>query len=127
MLRPETKSIQSKMAAYCREPEFTDAIEGSKPGRLHNYRRLVFNIIEDTLADAYPITRSMMDDEEWIDMVNAFFSKHNCQSTQLWRMPFELVEFVENHEYHTKIGRPYLLELLYFEWLEIEVYQSPDK
>jgi hypothetical protein len=127
VLRPDTIKLQEKMASYCRQPAFTDVIEGSKSDRLHNYRRLVFNIIEDTLSDAYPITRSMMDDEEWMDLVNAFFSKHNCQSTQLWRMPFELVEFVEEDDYHTKIGRPYLLELLYFEWLEIEVYQSPDK
>lgn len=126
LLKPDTAEIQNNMATYCRVPEYTGTIEGARPERLHNYRRLVFNIVEDTLQSAYPITHTLLTEQEWIDLVNDFFSQHNCQSAQLWQMPYELVEYVENTGYHLKLNKPYLLELLYFEWLEIEVYQMPD-
>lgn len=115
------------MAGYCRVPQYGQPIDGTRPERLHHYRRLVFNIVEDTLQNAYPITHSLLTEEEWMKLVNDFFSRHNCQSPQLWRMPFELVEYVEQTAYHLDLGKPYLLELLYFEWLELEIYQGEDK
>ena len=126
-LKSDTIATQSLMAEYCRVPGFDKEIPGARVDRLHNYRRLVFNIIEDTLQSAYPITHTLLTEEEWIQLVNDFFSRHNCTSTQLWRMPYELVEFVEKEEYHLKLCKPYLVELLYFEWLEIEIYQDEDK
>lgn len=127
VLKPDTKILQSQMAGYCRVPQYYESIEGTRPERLHHYRRLVFNIVEDTLQNAYPITHSLLSEEEWIDLVNDFFSQHDCQSPQLWRMPFELVEYVGKTGYHLKLNKPYLLELLYFEWLELEIYQGEDQ
>lgn len=115
------------MAGYCRVPQYYESIEGTKAERLPHYRRLVFNIVEDTLQNAYPITHSLLTEEEWEQLVNDFFSQHDCQSPQLWRMPFELVEYAEKTGYHLKLGKPYLLELLYFEWLELEIYQGEDQ
>lgn len=126
-MKPETKILQSQLAGYCRVPQYYESIEGTKPDRLHNYRRLVFNIVEDTLQNAYPITQTLLTEEEWMTLVNDFFGQHDCQSPQLWKMPFELVEFVENTAYHEKLGKPYLLELLYFEWLELEIYMGENK
>lgn len=126
-LKPDTKILQSQMAGYCRVPQYDESIEGTRPERLPHYRRLVFNIVEDTLQNAYPITHSLLTEEEWMQLVNDFFSQHDCQSPQLWRMPFELVEYAEQSDYHLKLHKPYLLELLYFEWLELEVYQDEDK
>lgn len=125
LLKEETKSVQSLLSDYCRDGELR-AIDGAKADRLPTYRRLVFNVVRDTLAQAYPITFEVLDREEWSNLVFTFFKEHNCQHTEVWKMPYELVEYVEKTQYHELINRPYLLELLYFEWLEIEIHGAED-
>lgn len=125
MLGKETKEIQSQLADYCRTGELCD-IEGAVTDRLHNYRRLVSNIIEDALQTAYPITYNVLGDEEWNDLVYDFIKIHKPSNPQLWKMPFDLYDFVQQSEYHIKINKPYLLDLLLFEWLEIQVHVMAD-
>lgn len=125
LLNKDTIAIQRQLAAYCRDGQPRN-IEGARPDRLHNYRRLVFNIIFDSLSQAYPITRAVLSEEEWEQLINDFFTGHDPQSNQIWKMPYELYEYAEASAYHEKLKRPYLLELLYFEWVEIEVYCMPD-
>lgn len=126
LLKEETKNIQSQLSGYCRDGKIMP-IQGASENRLPTYRRLVFNVIRDTLSQAYPISYEVLDREEWGNLVYEFFKEHNCQNHEVWKMPYELVEYVEATEYHIKLGKPYLLELLYFEWLEIEIHGHEDQ
>lgn len=121
MLLESTKELQSSLAKYCRDGNLPE-LEGVIQDRLHNYRRLVFNITWGILVDAYPITFDVLDEEDWRLMVDEFFVKHNAQNPQVWRMPEEFVMFCEKVKYAEKFNKPYLNELLRFEWMEIEVH-----
>ena len=124
-LKKETHKLQSELAEYCRTGESV-VIQGAKQERLFHYRRLIRNVVYDVLQSAYPITQSLIGEEAFNDLCYNFFVNHNPQNPQYWKMPYELVEFCNKNGYDSKLNIPFLTELLYFEWLEIEVHSMPD-
>ncbi|MGB0404460.1 MAG: DNA-binding domain-containing protein [Salibacteraceae bacterium] len=124
MLKVETHKIQSAIAEYTRTGEIKN-IEGANSERLPHYRRLVFNVIFDTLTTAYPITRKLLG-AKWKGVVDRFFANHNCQNHQVWRMPFEFFEYFSKNETDLIAEHHYICDLLFFEWVEIEVYSEKD-
>lgn len=126
LLKTDTSNLQNTLAEYCRNAREIK-LKGAIANRIPVYRRLVFGVITQTLEQAYPITHSILQKEEWADLVYDFFAQHNCQENEVWKMPRELVEFVEKSDYAQKLNRPYLAELLTFEWLEIEIHGMEDQ
>lgn len=126
LLHEETHSIQSQLAGYCRSGKLT-VINGVDPNRLPHYRRLIFNVLNSTLERAYPIFRRIVGDDEWMQVVNDFQINHDTKEARIWMLPFEFYDFCKTHNYVKKFNRPYLNDLLYFEWIEIEIHTMPDK
>jgi hypothetical protein len=125
LLKKDTAHIQGELATYCRDGNLVP-IRGANPERLPHYRRLVFNVVNGAMEQAYPITLQVLGEQEWQDLIHAFFTQHNAQSSQVWKLPYELYIFAREHVWQHKLNRPYLIDLLYFEWIEIEVYCMPD-
>ena len=125
MLKQETKDIQENLADFCRTNEKRE-LTGVREDRLHHYRRLIYNIIDDAIASAYPIARKQFDDVQWEEMMNEFIIEHPCANNQLFRMPGEFIEFALSKEYAKKYAIPFLIDLLLFEWAEVEVHTMPD-
>tara|TARA_B100000508_G_scaffold140310_1_gene140933 strand:+ start:9849 stop:10592 length:744 start_codon:yes stop_codon:yes gene_type:complete len=123
-LKNDTQRVQSELAEYVRSGILTD-ITGARPERLPHYRRLVFNVIFDTLSSAFPIARKVVSNS-WKGLVARFFSSHSCQNYQVWRMPREFMNYVLEHEKQVQLEIPFLADLLLFEWIEIELYSEPD-
>ena len=125
-LREETARIQDLLGEYCRTGEMTD-IPGIAPGRVKHYRRLVYNVVKGTMDTAFPITRAAMDTDSWDTLVSEFFSNQPAHSPQVWKLPFEFYQFHSDRNSGELLGKPYLDDLLYFEWIEIEVHTMPDR
>jgi hypothetical protein len=121
-----THSNQSAFANYCKTGTYTP-IPGVRENRAQQYRSLVYNIIDDTLQASLPLTFNLLSNEEWDNFVNDFFSLNNCRTHQLWRLPKEVHEFVVSTNYPLIHQYPFLPELLWFEWLEIELFMMEDK
>lgn len=126
MLKPETKQIQENLGDYCKLNHNED-IKGAKKDRLHHYRRLIYNIIDDALENAYPITRKQLNDSQWKQIVDEFVQEHPCQNPQLYLMPGELIEFAQKKDYATKFNLPFLIDMLNFEWVEVEVHSMKNE
>lgn len=126
MLKDETHKVQSLLAGYCRDGKAVD-LPGTTDGRLPQYRRLVFSVISGTMKQAYPIAAKHLGEEVWDELVHDFFANHPCQDPQVWRMPKELIDYVETSDYDKKLQLPHLPDLLKMEWLEIEVHAMPDQ
>ncbi len=125
LLKTETYQHQKTLAEYCRNgKEIT--LPGAITERLPHYRRLVFNIVNDSLESAFPIAFKYVERVHWNEMVVDFFSNHKCTDPQVWRMPFEFYGYVVEKEFHEKYSLPWLNDLLYFEWLEVELYMMED-
>jgi len=124
-LNKETAEIQESFALYCRSGIETP-IPLSRPENLHHYRRLVFNIVLNTMTQAYPIAHKALGNEDFKDLIHNFFLNHNSQTPQVWKLPFEFYEYVITNKLSEKLELPFLNDLLLFEWIEIEVHTMPD-
>ncbi len=125
-LLPETSNIQHKFADYCRTGKMVE-LPGVNNKTVHHYRRLVYNVVNNTLIQAYPITKKIVTDKEWDEMVQEFFSTHDSKTPQIWKLPFEFYQYAKTNHFGSKYKKPFLNDLLYFEWIEIEVHTMPDK
>ncbi|MCX6182249.1 MAG: putative DNA-binding domain-containing protein [Bacteroidetes bacterium] len=121
-----TQQNQSAFANYCRTGKYSP-IKGVIEKRAEHYRSLVYNIIDDTMQSALPLTFNLLTIEEWDRFVNDFFCQHNCRTAQLWRLPLEVHEFVISSNYYLQKKYPFFAELLWFEWLEVELFMMDDK
>ncbi len=125
-LRKDTEHIQHLLGRYVRDG-IDRIIPGVAPGRVKHYRRLVYNVVKDTMDTAFPIARSALAEEEWDRMVHEFFSLESLHVPQIWKLPREFYRYHAAHDTGDRIGKPYLSDLLYFEWMEIEVHTMPDR
>lgn len=126
LLKEETKKLQSKLADYCRTGELSLKSEVNRK-HVHHYRRLVYNIIDDILESAFPIFFGYASNEMWDGMVHDFFSKHNCQTPQVWKLPGEFYEYACQQNWKEKHQLPFLEDLLLFEWIEMDIHTMKDE
>jgi hypothetical protein len=84
-------------------------------------------VVRDTLDSAFPITLAALGEETWDSLVQDFFAKGMPSAPQIWRLPFSFYQYHAGLETGSILSRPYLEDLLYFEWIEIEVYNMPDR
>lgn len=124
-LKHHTRQIQSDLAQYCRTGHQVE-LPGTNSIGLQQYRRLVFNIINDSLQSAYPLTYELLTENEWRMLVTEFFNNHACQSPQVWTMPSEFYEYLIENNYAIIQKYPFLPDLLEMEWLEVEVFMMED-
>ena len=122
-----TQNNQELLAEYCRTGALPVGLDGIVPSRLPHYRRLVINVVRDAMSQAYPLTEKLLGADRFVVLVDEFFAKHNCQEEQLYKMTGELLVFFLNNPEHTLLQEfPCLMDLLRFEWLEMEMYMMED-
>lgn len=121
-----TYQQQSNLAKYCRTNILDDSLMVRKD-RVHHYRRLIYNVVDDSLQAAFPLLNNLLPEDQWNKLVKGFFATHSCQSTQIWQMPGEFYEFIEANELQLKTTYPHLLNLIHFEWVEVEMFMMEDK
>lgn len=128
MPQPTLKAFaeEKKLADYCRTGTYT-RIQGIVPGRVQYYKSLVWNVIDDSLATAFPLTKQLLTQKEWDDCVRLFFSTHYCNAYQVWKMPYEFYTFLAREPHVLKEKYPFLISLLQFEWKEIEMFMMEDR
>ncbi|GAA0564920.1 HvfC/BufC N-terminal domain-containing protein [Chitinophaga japonensis] len=121
-----TRRHQSALASYCRTGQY-NAIPGVHAGHVTHYRRLVYNVVDDMLQSAYPLTHHLLKAKEWKALVQEFFSNHPCQSPQVWYMPGELYQYMLQVQHPLLQQYDCLQELLWLEWTEVELFMMEDR
>lgn len=124
-LLESTHDVQSALANFCRSGEMPQ-IKGANNRNLPHYRRLVRNIFNDNLTTAYPITHEFLSYDQWENLVDEFMILHASSSPQVWQMPRQLWEYVSSLDHPLVTQHAFLPELLWFEWLEVELYMMKD-
>jgi hypothetical protein len=120
-----TQSYQSQLAGYCRTGQWNH-IPGVHTGHVQHYRRLVYNVIDDMLRNAFPVMSELVTKQEWDEAVQVFFSSHSCHSPQVWYMPKEFYQFVLNSQHALLQQYPCLAALMQYEWMEVELFMMED-
>ena len=125
LLQESTSKQQSDLARFCRTGELADSVI-VRPDRVGHYRRLVYNIVDDSLTSAFPLTNNLLTEEQWDNLVDSFFATHACKSAQIWEMPKEFYQYFKDSNSELKTIYPQLEDLLLLEWMEIEVFMMED-
>jgi uncharacterized protein len=116
--RVDFKSKQHEFAAYIRDPEKNPVPADVKERGMALYRELFFNNIEGFLSGNFPVLRKILDDQQWVALVQDFFAKHPCQSPYFSQIPEEFLDYLQN-ERDSSEDLPFILELAHYEWVEM--------
>ena len=120
------KSTQQAFAAYIRDPQTNPIpVDVAKP-RMAMYRSLFFNNIDGFLSSNFPVLRALLDDQQWLDLVQDFYAKHPCQTPYFLQIPAEFLSYLE-HERHCEDDLPFMLELAHYEWVEMALATSENE
>lgn len=121
----ESQLAQKQLGFYCKTG--TQQPKTSIQDNTFHYRRLVINVVKNTLSNAYPLTVKLLGKDIFDSAVHFFFENHNCKENQVWKLPLEFYQFYSENDFPFEHNYPFLNELLLFEWLEIEVFMMPNE
>jgi|TARA_R110002096_G_scaffold374321_2_gene567947 hypothetical protein len=122
--KPNFIQTQHQFTQYIRSPESAPLPTGIEKRRAEVYRDLLFNNIENFLADNFPVLRQITSDQDWQALARDFFSQHSCQSPYFADIPGEFIDYLQNHRINSpqaKKDYPFMLELAHYEWVELVV------
>lgn len=118
-----------------KQQSFVDYVRGRTPQcdnplvtaqRAAVYKRLVSKILYGSLENAFPIAKKSLGQNEWQNLISQFVAEHRFSHPEIWRMPSELSTWLAGKTTWQE-RYPYLLDLLSFEWIEIEVFMMEDR
>lgn len=117
---------QLELARYLRSPETNPAPAQVEERRLHIYRDLIYNNIENFIANVFPVTRSILTDDVWHGLVRSFIQHHHCQTPYFLQISDEFVQYLLQERGLQEGDPPYLLELVHYEWIELALDVSTE-
>lgn len=120
-----TYDLQNDLVMYCRTGE--SAPKTTKDKNTFHYRRLVFNVVKETLRKGYPMFIELFGKENFEKAVHYFYTNHKCQTPHVWQMPKEFCDFYSENPLPFEHSCDFVSELLLFEWIEIEVFMMEDE
>ncbi len=110
---------QYEFTAHLRNPENVGPPADVAPERMAIYRELVYNNVEDFLANAFPVLRRISSDVYWHSLVRDFFVHHRARTPLFPQMPREFLLYLEQARETNLDDFPFLLELAHYEWAEL--------
>ncbi len=120
------KANQQAFAGYIRNPEHSPAPADVKPQRMAMYRELFFNNVESFISSNFPVLKSLLTEQQWLDLAQDFFLNHRCTTPHFSEIPEEFLEFLQN-ERDNKDDFPFMLELAHYEWVEMALAIAKDE
>ena len=113
------QEVQLRFAKHLRAPDVYPAPAAIEDRRIGIYRELVYNNIENFIANVFPVLRSIADDHYWHSLVRDFIHHHSCQTPYFLEISEEFLQYLMQ-ERGLREGDPvFLLELAHYEWIEL--------
>lgn len=116
--KADFKAKQSEFAAYIRDPKNNPPPADVPPQRMAMYHELFFNNIDSFLAANFPVLRSILTDQQWLELAQDFFARHVSRTPYFSEIPEEFLDYLQN-ERDNSADFPFLLELAHYEWVEM--------
>lgn len=88
------------------------------------YRELFFNNINHFIDSAFPVLKSLYQQEQWQVLVETFFAEHDCQSPIFCEISLEFLLFLQQNYQAKTYDPPFMLELAHYEWIELDVAKA---
>jgi len=115
------KKHQQQFARHIRNPGSNPAPAGIEDRRLAIYRELFFNNIENFLSNTFPVLKSILGRDHWLEIARDFYSVHACETPLFAEIPQEFIVYLQT-ERKTQAADPvFMLELAHYEWIEMAI------
>lgn len=113
------QQVQETFTDWIRKP--SDAFpDGVDPERMHVYRKLLIANFQQILNGAFPVTKSILEENIWQMMIEKFFSEYHCKTPYFSEVSIEFMQFIENEGGSGLLDlQPYIYELMHYEWVEL--------
>lgn len=112
------KAKQQEFAAFIRNPDGNPAPDDVESERMLMYRELFFNNVEGFLSSNFPVLKSLLEPEQWLELAQDFFAEHRSRTPYFSEIPEEFLEYLQN-ERDNSDDLPFMLELAHYEWVEM--------
>ena len=126
MTKVDFKDKQLEFANYIRDPFNNPRPSDIKQERIETYRELFFNNVESFLSSNFPVIRTLLDDQQWFELSQDFFSKHSCSTPYFSEISEEFLDYLQN-ERQNSADYPFILELAHYEWVEMALSISKEE
>ena len=115
------KDVQAQFMAHIKDPDHISPPCDIEPRRMAIYSELFFNNIEGFIASAFPVLKSLYEEEAWQALVRQFFIEHDCKTPYFLEISQEFIEYL-SHQYEMTAHDPiFMLELAHYEWVELDI------
>jgi hypothetical protein len=124
--RPFMES-QRAFAAHIRDPRGRPCPGDVEERRMAIYRDLVYNNVASLLATNFPVTKQVLDDGHWADLIRGFFIHHRCTTPLFHELAQEFLAYLQGARAGDPRDPAFLLELAHYEWIELALDIAEDE
>jgi hypothetical protein len=125
--RPSFTQTQRAFVATIRDPKNHSTPADVEERRMAVYRELIYNNVEDFLANTYPVLKEIVGEDAWHGLVREYFKEHRATTPLFMQMPGEFLAYLQQEREQADIDYPFMLELAHYEWTELELAVSEEK
>ena len=110
--------LQQAFAAHLRDPEHCPPPSGLEERRMAIYRRLFFGNLRNLMARNFPVLKRLLDEDEWDRLIRQLMVEHRSTTPLFPEIGSELLAFIAGEGQSWLDSRPWLAELIHWEYLE---------
>lgn len=125
--QPSFEQVQRAFIGAIRDPDNHPVPADVEDRRMAVYRELIYNNVEDFLANTYPVLKEILGDKSWHVLVREYFVQHRSSTPLFMQMPGEFLVYLQTERDPQANDFPFLLELAHYEWTELELAVSDEK
>ena len=113
--------MQYAFASWIRTPDPEKTPQNIERRRMNIYRELFYNNVAIFVENTFPVAKKVLGQEKWQPLVQTFFAEHLATSPYFREIPLEFMTWLEGALAENPELPPWLMELLHYEWLELEI------
>ncbi len=118
------QKIQQQFTDYIRDPKDSLLFPDIEKERLYTYRDLISGGLIENIGNAYPVLRSLYDENDWACIIHDFLKIHESHTPYFPQMAHEFLDYLEN-ERDDSNDPPWFYELAHYERIEVDVNIDP--
>ncbi|CAG0993257.1 hypothetical protein MTYP_02399 [Methylophilaceae bacterium] len=118
---PAFQQYQLHFAAHLRDPNTVAKPPRVADARMRVYRALVFNNLDSTLGQCFPVCRKVAGLRLWRKLIRGFLAHHRAQGPLFRQIPEEFLQYLQAARDSLPPLPGYFAELAHYEWMELAI------
>ncbi|MGH1538686.1 MAG: HvfC family RiPP maturation protein [Gammaproteobacteria bacterium] len=121
------KNIQYNFTAHLRDPEHNTAPADIEDRRMEIYRGLFYRNVKSFIDNAFPVLRTLYNDDDWQKIVRDFYANHQSASPYFKDISLEFLTYLQSERETQQEDPVFIKELAHYEWLEVSLTFSDNE